>query len=203
MAEAQALLINASRLRFDAIILDVGLPDGDGRDYCAELRRRGVKAPIIILTGSGEEIDVVRGLEAGSNDYVTKPFRLPELLARVRAQLRVFDSTEDAVFTIGPYTFHRSAKLLRDESRNRRIRLTAKEVAILKSLYRASPELMARKALLNEVWGVDATVTTHTLETHIHRLRHKIEIDPPKPRLVVTKGGGYRLCAEPPAITQH
>ena len=195
MAEADAQL-NGSGGRFDAIILDVGLPDGDGRDYCAELRRRGVKVPIIMLTGSDEESDVVRGLDAGANDYVAKPFRLAELLARVRAQLRIFENSEDAVFTIGPYTFRPAAKMLQDIARNRRIRLTEKEAAILKFLYRAGTRPVARQVLLNEVWGYNAAVTTHTLETHIYRLRQKIEPDPSNARLLVTEGGGYRLDPE-------
>ncbi|HKM62001.1 MAG TPA: response regulator transcription factor [Acidisphaera sp.] len=195
VAEADAQL-NGGASRFDAIILDVGLPDGDGRDYCAELRRRGVKVPIIMLTGSDEESDVVRGLDAGANDYVAKPFRLAELLARVRAQLRIFENSEDAVFSIGPYTFRPSAKLLHDEGRNKRIRLTEKEAAILKFLYRAGTRPVARQVLLNDVWGYNATVTTHTLETHIYRLRQKIETDPSNARLLVTEGGGYRLDLE-------
>src|SRR5271166_1681990 len=195
VADAEAL-INTGGLRFDAIVLDVSLPDGDGRDYCAELRRRGVKVPIIMLTGSDDESDVVRGLEAGANDYVAKPFRLAELLARVRAQLRIFENSEDAVFSIGPYTFRPSAKLLHDEGRNKRIRLTEKEAAILKFLYRAGTRPVARQVLLNDVWGYNATVTTHTLETHIYRLRQKIETDPSNARLLVTEGGGYRLDLE-------
>ena len=179
--------------RFDALILDVGLPDGDGRDLCAELRRRGLRMPIIMLTGSDDETDVVRGLEAGANDYIAKPFRLNELLARLRAQLRIFENSEDAVFTIGPYTFRPSAKLLQEPQRNRRIRLTEKEAAILKFLYRAGTKPVARQVLLNEVWGYNAAVTTHTLETHIYRLRQKIEPDPTNARLLVTEGGGYRL----------
>ena len=91
--------------RYDAILLDIGLPDADGRDFCAKLRRDGRRMPVIMLTGADAEADVVRGLDAGANDYIAKPFRLPELLARVRAQLRVFDNSEDAVFTIGPYMF--------------------------------------------------------------------------------------------------
>ncbi len=180
-------------IRFDAIILDVGLPDGDGRDLCAKWRRQGVKVPIVILTGSDEESDVVRGLDSGANDYIAKPFRLAELLARLRAQLRMFENSEDAVFTIGPYTFRPSAKLLQEPSRNRRIRLTEKEAAILKFLYRAGTRPIARQVLLNEVWGYNAAVTTHTLETHIYRLRQKIEPDPSNARLLVTEGGGYRL----------
>ena len=194
-AEAEAKL--ASReTRFDALILDVGLPDGDGRDLCARLRKSGVKVPIIILTGSDDESDVVRGLEAGANDYIAKPFRLAELLARLRAQLRTFENSEDAVFTIGPYTFRPAAKLLLEPVKNRRIRLTEKESAILKFLYRAGTRPVPRQVLLNEVWGYNAAVTTHTLETHIYRLRQKIEPDPSNARLLVTEGGGYRLDPE-------
>ena len=179
--------------RFDALILDVGLPDGDGRDLCATLRKQGVRTPIIMLTGSDEEADVVRGLDSGANDYIAKPFRLNELLARLRAQLRTFENSEDAVYTIGPYSFRPSAKLLQEPQRNRRIRLTEKEAAILKFLYRAGSKPVARQVLLNEVWGYNAAVTTHTLETHIYRLRQKIEPDPANSRLLITEGGGYRL----------
>jgi DNA-binding response OmpR family regulator len=192
IAEAENKLTGPDA-RFDALILDVSLPDGDGRDLCQQLRRRGMKMPIIMLTGSDEEADVVRGLESGANDYIPKPFRLAELLARLRAQLRTFENSEDAVFTIGPYTFRPSAKLLQEPTKNRRIRLTEKEAAILKFLYRAGTKPVARQVLLNEVWGYNAAVTTHTLETHIYRLRQKIEPDPSNARLLVTEGGGYRL----------
>ena len=192
LAEASAL-VGAQGARFDALILDVGLPDGDGRDLCADLRRQGQRMPIIMLTGSDDEADVVRGLDSGANDYIAKPFRLNELLARLRAQLRIFENSEDAVFTIGPYTFRPSAKLLQEPPRNRRIRLTEKEAAILKFLYRAGTKPVPRQILLNEVWGYNAAVTTHTLETHIYRLRQKIEPDPSNARLLVTEGGGYRL----------
>ena len=192
IAEAESLLRERDR-RVDGVILDVTLPDGDGRDFCADLRRQGVRVPIVMLTGSDEEQDVVRGLEAGANDYVVKPFRLGELLARLRAQLRFFENSEDAVFSIGPYTFRPAAKLLQEPQRNRRIRLTEKEAAILKFLYRAGTKPVARQILLNEVWGYNAAVTTHTLETHIYRLRQKIEPDPANARLLVTEGGGYRL----------
>lgn len=185
--------VTARDARFDAVILDVGLPDGDGRDLCAALRRQGMRMPIIMLTGSDDEADVVRGLDSGANDYIAKPFRLAELLARLRAQLRIFENSEDAVFTIGPYTFRPSAKLLQEPVKNRRIRLTEKEAAILKFLYRAGTKPVARQVLLNEVWGYNAAVTTHTLETHIYRLRQKIEPDPSNARLLVTEGGGYRL----------
>jgi len=191
-AEAEQML-TAQDARFDAVLLDIGLPDGDGRDLCARLRKQGLKVPIIMLTGADAEQDVVRGLDAGANDYIAKPFRLNELLARLRAQLRVFDNSEDAVFTIGPYMFRPSAKLLLEPSRNRKIRLTEKESAILKYLYRSGGRPVGRQVLLNEVWGYNSAVTTHTLETHIYRLRQKIEPDPSNARLLLTEGGGYRL----------
>jgi DNA-binding response OmpR family regulator len=190
--EAEQLL-TAAEARFDAVLLDIGLPDGDGRELCARLRKQGLKIPIIMLTGADAEQDVVRGLDAGANDYIAKPFRLNELLARVRAQLRVFDNSEDAVFTIGPYLFRPSAKLLLEPARSRKIRLTDKESSILKFLYRAGGKPVPRQVLLNEVWGYNSAVTTHTLETHIYRLRQKIEPDPSNARLLLTEGGGYRL----------
>jgi DNA-binding response OmpR family regulator len=195
LAEAEALLAK-DHSRFDALLLDVSLPDGDGRDFCKKLRKQGVKVPIIMLTGSAEETDIVRGLDSGANDYLAKPFRLNELLARLRAQLRTFEASEDAVFTIGPYTFRPAAKQLMDPAKNRRIRLTDKETAILKFLYRAAGKPVARQVLLNEVWGYNAAVTTHTLETHVYRLRQKIEPDPAISRLLLTEGGGYRLNAD-------
>ncbi len=191
-SEAEAAL-TGPEARFDAVLLDIGLPDGDGRELCARLRRQGLKLPIIMLTGADAEQDVVRGLDAGANDYIAKPFRLNELLARVRAQLRVFDNSEDAVFGIGPYTFRPSSKMLVEVARNRKIRLTEKESAILKYLYRAGGRPVARQVLLNEVWGYNSAVTTHTLETHIYRLRQKIEPDPANAQLLLTEGGGYRL----------
>ena len=194
-AEASAKL-NEGNARYDAILLDVGLPDGDGREFCAKLRRDGKRMPVIMLTGADAEQDVVRGLDAGANDYIAKPFRLNELLARVRAQLRVFDNSEDAVFTVGPYMFRPAAKLLLEPARNRKVRLTDKESNILKFLYRAAGEPVPRQVLLNEVWGYNSSVTTHTLETHIYRLRQKIEADPSRTRLLLTSAGGYSLDAQ-------
>ena len=179
--------------RFDSIILDINLPDGDGRDFCAQLRKLGHTMPIIMLTGSSNEDDVVRGLNAGANDYIAKPFRANELLARLQAQLRVFDNSEDAVFTIGPYTFRPAAKALIGPDKKQRLRLTAKEVDIIKFLYRHPNQVVSRQTLLDEVWGYNAGVTTHTLETHVYRLRQKIELDPSKAEILVTEPGGYRL----------
>lgn len=177
---------------FDLVILDVGLPDRDGRDLCRDMRQAGIKAPIIMLTGADTETDTVRGLEAGANDYVTKPFKFAVLLARIRAHLRSHEQSEDAVFRIGPYTFKPAAKVLIDE-RDKKIRLTEKETSILKYLYRAGQKVVGRDTLLHEVWGYNAGVTTHTLETHIYRLRQKIEKDPSNAHILVTEPGGYKL----------
>jgi len=179
---------------FDLIILDVALPDMDGREVCRAMRRAGVNTPVIMLTGADSDADTILGLDSGANDYVTKPFRFGVLLARVRAQLRQHEQSEDAVFAIGDYTFRPSAKMLVDDSQNQKIRLTEKETSILKYLYRAGDSVVPRDKLLNEVWGYNAGVTTHTLETHIYRLRQKIEKDPSSAELLVTAPGGYRLA---------
>jgi DNA-binding response OmpR family regulator len=178
---------------FDAILLDVGLPDMDGREVCRLMRRNGLKSPVIMLTGADTDADTILGLDAGANDYVTKPFRLGVLLARLRAQLRQHEQSEDAVFTIGPYSFRPAAKLLLETGSNKKVRLTEKEAAILKYLYRAGEKVVGRETLLNEVWGYNAGVTTHTLETHVYRLRQKIETDPSKAEILITEPGGYRL----------
>jgi DNA-binding response OmpR family regulator len=155
-----------------------------------------VKAPVIMLTGAAGEADTILGLDSGANDYVTKPFRLGVLLARIRAQLRSHERSEDAVFKIGKYTFRPSAKLLIDDATQKKIRLTEKEAAILKYLYRAGDRVIGRDILLNEVWGYNPSVTTHTLETHVYRLRQKIEQDPAKAAILVTEPGGYRLVPQ-------
>ena len=187
-------LARAKEQIYDLIILDVGLPDMDGRELCRLMRRQNVKSPIIMLTGHDTDADTILGLDAGANDYVTKPFKFPVLLARLRAQLRTHEQSEDAVFTLGPYTFKPAAKLLTDEN-EKKIRLTEKETNILKFLYRAQDGVVPRDVLLHEVWGYNAGVTTHTLETHFYRLRQKIEPEPGNARLLVTESGGYRLVA--------
>ena len=177
---------------FDLLILDVGLPDMDGRELCKQMRKSGFKSPILMLTGNATDADMILGLDAGANDYVTKPFKFAVLLARIRAQLRQHEQSEDAVFTIGRYTFKPASKLLVDESGGK-TRLTEKETSILKYLYRAGEKVVSREVLLHEVWSYNAGVTTHTLETHIYRIRQKIEKDPSSAELLVTEAGGYKL----------
>lgn len=176
----------------DLVLLDVNLPDMDGREACKIMRRNGYKGPVLMLTAQGSDSDTILGLDSGANDYVTKPFRFGVLLARIRAHLRQHEQSEDAIFKVGPYTFKPSAKMLiRDD--NKKIRLTEKETAIIKFLFRSGEQVVSRDVLLHDVWGYNAGVTTHTLETHIYRLRQKIERDPAHAEILVTEGGGYKL----------
>ena len=176
----------------DLLIMDVGLPDMDGREAVKLLRKGGFKAPIVMLTGHDTDSDTILGLEAGANDYVTKPFRFAVLLARIRAQLRQHEQSEDATFAVGPYVFKPSQKLLTDQ-KGGKVRLTEKEASIIKYLYRADQKVVTRDVLLEEVWGYNSGVTTHTLETHVYRLRQKIERDPSNAEILVTESGGYKL----------
>jgi DNA-binding response OmpR family regulator len=176
----------------DLVLMDVGLPDMDGREAVRIIRANGYKGPVIMLTGHDSEADTIEGLDAGANDYVAKPFRFAVLLARIRAQLRSHEASEDAVLSIGTYTFRPATKLLTTD-RGSKVRLTEKETSILRYLYRAGGKVIGRDELLQEVWGYNAEVTTHTLETHIYRLRQKIEKDPSNAALLVTEAGGYKL----------
>jgi DNA-binding response OmpR family regulator len=179
--------------QIDLVIMDVGLPDIDGREAVRILRRNGFKAPIIMLTGHDTDSDSILGLESGANDYVTKPFRFAVLLARIRSQLRQHETSQDAVFTIGPYTFRPGLKVLLLNQSGSKVRLTETEVSILRYLYRACQRPVSRETLLQEVWGYNPGLTTHTLETHIYRLRQKIEKDAAAPAILATETGGYKL----------
>lgn len=192
VATATAAVQTTKGDHFDLLIMDVGLPDIDGREAVKIMRKNGFKSPILMLTGHDGEADTILGLEAGANDYVTKPFRFAVLLARIRAHLRQHEASDDAIFTIGPFSFKPGAKLLVTE-KGSKVRLTEKETAILRFLYRAGQRVIGREVLLQEVWGYNANVTTHTLETHIYRLRQKIEGDPARAKILVTESGGYKL----------
>ncbi len=194
VGDAMEMFDNVKNSHYDLMVLDVGLPDMDGREAIKILRREGFKSPIVLLTGHDSEADEILGLEAGANDYVTKPFRFSVLLARIRAALRQHDQSEDVVYAIGQYSFIPSTKILETKDGNK-VRLTDKETSILKYLYRQGHDVISRDVLLKEVWGYNNRVTTHTLETHIYRLRQKIENDPTNARLLVTKDGGYCLIS--------
>ena len=186
-------LVAGKKHQFDLIILDVGLPDMDGREVCQLMRRGGIRAPILILTDATTEADTILGRNSGADDYILKPFKLGDLLARIRLQLRQHERSEDTVFAIGPYTFRPAAKSLTNDYAGNKVRLTEKEAAILKYLIRVGDQVIGRDVLLNEVWGYNSDVTTHTLETHVYRLRQKIERNPSNAELLVTEAGGYRL----------
>ena len=175
------------------IILDVHLPDLDGREVCKTLRARGVSAPVIMLTGADTDADMIEGFDSGANDYVAKPFKFSVLVARMRAHLRSHEQSEEATYQIGPYEFRPAGKQLLD-ARQKKIRLTEKETNILKYLFRSGAQPVGREELLREVWGYNSNVTTHTLETHVYRLRQKIEVDVQSPKLLLTETGGYRLA---------
>ena len=177
--------------KVDLILMDVGLPDLDGRDVCRALRRAGVKCPIILMAAVDSDADMILGLDSGANDYVVKPLRFGVLLARMRAQLRAFETSEDVVYEIGRFQFRPTLKSLNADGVS--VRLTDKETAILKYLFRAHGAVIPRDVLLAEVWGYNSGVSTHTLETHVYRLRQKIEADPTHARILVTEGGGYKL----------
>jgi DNA-binding response OmpR family regulator len=183
----------AKEQRPDLILLDVELPDMDGREALKLMRSGSVSSPVVMLTAASGDSDTILGLESGANAYVTKPFKFNVLLAYIRAQLRSHEQSEDAVFRIGPYEFRPAAKLLLD-AKGKKVRLTDKETNILKYLYRAGAKVISREELLTEVWGYNAGVTTHTLETHVYRLRQKIEPDPTGPKILITEAGGYRLA---------
>ena len=192
--ESAAAAIDAANKGFDLILLDVGPPDQDGRETCKIIRKNNVTTPIIMLTGAASEADTILGLDAGVNDYVTKPFRFGILLARMRAQLRSHEQAETAELHIGDYLFRPGLKILEPQNGAAKIRLTEKETNILKFLHRAGGAAVARDTLLHEVWGYNAQVSTHTLETHIYRLRRKIEADPSEATLLLTLEGGYALA---------
>ncbi|MCL6229108.1 response regulator transcription factor [Bartonella bilalgolemii] len=182
----------AQKENVDLAIFDVKLPDLDGREAVKKLRFQGFRAPIIMITNCDTDCDTILGFKMGVNDYVTKPFRFSVLLARIRAQLRQYEYNENVIFYIGPYIFKPREKFLIDKQ-NDKIHLTEKETAILQYLYDNRNKIVNRETLLEYIWGYNADIITHTLETHIYRLRKKIEKDPSKAKILVTDHNGYRL----------
>lgn len=185
----------ALRERPDLILLDIMLPGMNGLDVCRELRRKGFDAPIIMLTAKAEEVDRVVGLEIGADDYVTKPFGIRELLARIRVRLRrhipvVAESDAKLRFGIVTVDFdtheaHRAGE---------RVELTAKELEVLRLLAKHRGQIVTRDRLLEEVWGYETYPTTRTVDNHILRLRQKLEEEPSNPRHILSiYGEGYKF----------
>lgn len=185
--------LDAADARFDLVILAADLPDGDGANLCARLRDQGHRMPIVMVAEAANDNDVAHALNAGATDFIVMPFRAAELLARLRAALRTYDERFDAVFTIGPYTFSPLDRLLTRRDGSRPVRLSSKEALLLKYFCRAGDRVLSNQTLLAEVWGYHAAVQTHTLETHIYRLRQRLEFNPKAPLFLVTEPGGYRL----------
>lgn len=178
---------------YDIIILDIELPDLDGRELCRHIRQVGIHIPIIFLSGNSSDADTILGLDAGANDYVVKPFKFGVLLARIRAHLRQVELSDKAVLHLGRYVFRPALKILEMKD-GTKIKLTEKESHILRYLHRVNGQIVGRVELLNEVWGYQDGVTTHTLETHIYRLRQKIEPTDGSQKILLTEEGGYRLA---------
>ncbi|MEE2999109.1 MAG: response regulator transcription factor [Pseudomonadota bacterium] len=189
----QDALSKTSAQYYDIILMDIELGDVDGRDVCRKMREKGVNSPIVMMSKSENDTDTILGFDAGANDHVVKPFKINALLARLRARIREAAHSQHAVFQIGPYSFRPLDKLMVNNFSKQRIRLTEKETAIVKFLYLAGDHVVSRDTLLEEVWGYNSGVTTHTLETHVYRLRQKIEEAPSNALILITEPKGYRL----------
>lgn len=180
----------------DLVILDLMLPKMSGYEICRKVRNEGITTPILMLTARGEEIDRVAGLDLGADDYVTKPFSVPELLARVRALIRRVQQSrtgdlpnellfDDVVIDFKCFEARKAGKI---------VEMSRKEFGILRLLAARTGEVVRRDELLNEVWGYDQYPTTRTVDNHIALLRGKLEEDPANPRRLLTVYGvGYRL----------
>ena len=179
----------------DIVLLDVQLPDGNGFDICRRLRAHGFEKPILMLTGQDSETDIIQGLEAGANDYIAKPMRMGELLARMRTHLRQHKLSDDVRFDICGLDFVPAQKTISSRQTNSKIILTEKETMVLKMLTRQAPQIVSKDDMLADIWGFQKGLATHTLETHIYRLRQKLTRLTADP-IIETAHDGYRL-AEP------
>jgi two-component system KDP operon response regulator KdpE len=190
-ATAAEALTKAAAHPPDGVILDLVLPDGSGTDVCRELRRWS-RAPILVLSAVGDEQEKVAALDAGADDYVTKPFGMDELLARLRAALRRADAPGDPVVELGELVVdldQRSVKLRGDS-----VSLTPTEFELLRLFVRNEGKLLTHPTILREVWGPRYGAESHYLHVYVSQLRRKIEADPTRPRLLLTEpGAGYRL----------
>ena len=176
----------------DILLLDVSLPDGDGRDFCRWIRAQGYSFPILMLTAQNGEMDTIDGLEAGANDYIAKPLRLRELIARIRVHLAQYQLRADARIAIGPFLFNPGNKTLSHQESGKMLNLTEKENAIIRYLASKNGKTVGKDELLKQVWGYNELITTHTLETHIYRLRQKMGYVDEK-QVLVTGRNGYSI----------
>lgn len=183
-----------SRTAFDVLLMDVGLPDGNGLDWCRELRSAGSIVPVLVLSARGEEMDKVLGLELGADDYLTKPFSPRELLARTRALLRRSRHFQPAAPAQPAKTLQIDEQGQRALIHSKALDLTRREYQLLQSLVNAAGRILSRDALLEQIWGLDSESTDRTVDTHIKTLRAKLRERLPDQELIVThRGLGYSL----------
>lgn len=190
--DGESGIARALRERPDLLVLALGLPDMAGQDVCARLRIAGIGCPIVLVAERATDSDTIMWLDAGANDVVSKPFSFRVILARIHSHLRQHVQSGEAALPLGPYSFLPAKRIVLDHAR-RKICLTVKEARILRSLISADGRSVSRDALLDEIWEHGACVKTHTLETHIYRLRQKIEPDPKRPAILLTDSEGYRI----------
>ncbi|MBA7520478.1 Transcriptional regulatory protein WalR [subsurface metagenome] len=195
--EGQSGLEKLLNNRYNLVILDVMLPNISGFDICKTARKEGVNTPIILLTAKGEEIDKVVGLELGADDYITKPFSLRELLARIKAILRRTGKTDQIgsktqIASIGKLSVNfKNYEAFTDE---KAVKMSHKEFEILYYLFNNVNNTVHRDDLMSKVWGIDYDITTRTVDNFILKLRQKIEDDPNNPRIIHTVHGvGYKM----------
>jgi DNA-binding response OmpR family regulator len=194
-SDGEAGLKKIKAASHDLILLDVMLPKMSGFDICKSARAAGVKTPIILLTARGEEIDKVLGLELGADDYITKPFSVRELLARVKAMLRRnqgASSSADSLVQIGQLQINFNAFEARHNDQD--VKLSHKEFEILLHLYKNKNKVISRDDLLEKVWGYEEQITTRTVDNFISRIRQKVEANPNAPKIILTvHGTGYKM----------
>ena len=190
VTEAISLIVKE---HFDCILIDSSLADVSLSNLCKNIRQEGVRSPIILVAEElGEDVAIV-ALDAGANDYVLKPFKINVLVAKIRSNIRQFEQSEFAILRFGRFSFKPGDKILLNNSSKEEVRLTDKETAIIKLLYLSGGEVVTRATLLEEVWGYNTTLTTHTLETHIYRIRQKVGNASSGQDFIATEAEGYRM----------
>ena len=195
--DAETALMRAAAKPPEAVILDLVLPDRSGIEVCRELRT-WLQAPVLVLSAVGEERDKVEALDAGADDYVTKPFGIDELLARLRAALRRAAAPGDPVLEIGELTIDLDKRIVQRDGDI--VSLTPHEFALLRYLAQNEGRLLTHRSILREVWGPSYQTESHYLHVYVSQLRRKIEPDPTRPRYLLTEAGaGYRLVVPSPS----
>ena len=190
VTEAISLIVKE---HFDCILIDSNLANVSLSNLCKNIRQEGVRSPIILVAEELGEDVAIAALDAGANDYVLKPFKINVLVAKIRSNIRQFEQSEFAILRFGRFSFKPGDKILLNNSSKEEVRLTDKETAIIKLLYLSGGEVVTRATLLEEVWGYNTTLTTHTLETHIYRIRQKVGNASSGQDFIATESEGYRM----------